>query len=160
MLTFCNAIEPPLTLRGPRGLLAVSHQMYRWLSGIWGTASLRKNTSHHDLFVSNPNVSLCSGFNHQRYCCCFSLISWHYLIMLLSTVALSAYFFHNACSVFSKYSVKVHLIIRHILLEFQWLFTWVSVIFHLMFNGFSFNSFIIFELSNAIYFSCVIVELY
>ena len=38
----CNATEPPLTLRGPRGLLALSHQMYLWLSGIWETAFLRR----------------------------------------------------------------------------------------------------------------------
>ena len=45
--------------------------------------------------VSNSNVSFCAGFNHQCYCCCFSLNSWRSLITLLSTVALSAYFFRN-----------------------------------------------------------------
>ena len=73
----------------------------------------------------------------------FSLIFWRSLITLLSTVALSAYSFRNACSVFSEYSVRVHLILRHISLKTQWLFTWLSVIFCLIFNELSLNSVII-----------------
>ena len=37
----CNAIEPPLTLQGPRGLLAYPIRCI-YVSGTWETASLRK----------------------------------------------------------------------------------------------------------------------
>ena len=147
MLTFCNAIEPPLTLRGPRGLLAVSHQMYLWLSGIWGTASLRKNASQHDIFVSNPNVSFCAGFNYQ----CYLLLFLSYFLTFSDNafylqLPYWLIFVRNALmpiSWFSEHSVKVHLIFRYISLKTQWLSIWLSVIFHLNFNKLSLNSFII-----------------
>ena len=40
LLTF-YAIEPPLTQKGPRGLLALSYQMYLWLSGTLEKAFLK-----------------------------------------------------------------------------------------------------------------------
>ena len=50
-------LSHPSPFRVQGVLLALSHQMYRWLSNMWETAFLRKNTSQHDPFVSNPNVS-------------------------------------------------------------------------------------------------------
>ena len=56
LLTF-YAIEQPLNQKGPRGLLALSHQMYLWLSGIWEKAFLKilVNNMVYFWIVFNPN---------------------------------------------------------------------------------------------------------
>ena len=145
MLTFCNAIEPPLTLRGPRGLLAVSHQMYLWLSGIWGTASLRKNTSQHDILCLTLMYLFAQDLITNIIFCRFSLISWRSLIMLFVYSCLICLFLSVIleCLLTSEHSVKIYSILRYISLEIQWLFIWLSVILHLNFNDLSLNSFIV-----------------
>ena len=61
LLLTCYAIEPPLTLRGPRGLLALSHQMYLWVSGIWEMAFLR-------ILVNNmASFELCLTLIHLSF---------------------------------------------------------------------------------------------
>ena len=70
-------------------------------------------------------------------------------------------FFRNACSCFSKNSVKAYLIFRYISLKIRWLFTWLSIIHISLKFQWTFSYFCYyFELSNAVICSCIIVELY
>ena len=49
---YAMQIGPFLTLLGPRNLPALSHQMYHWLSNMWETASLSKNTGQQPFFYN------------------------------------------------------------------------------------------------------------
>ena len=134
MLTFCNAIEPPLfPIRCTFGYLAYGEQL------LW------EKTLVNLIFCLTPICLFAQDLIINVICCCFSLISWHSLITLfvyscLICLSLSVM---SECLFFSEHSVKIHLILHYISLKSQWLFIWLSVIIHLNFNELSLNSFII-----------------
>ena len=114
---------------------------------IWhmGSAFLRKTLVNMIFLCLTLMYLFAQDLITNVICCRFSLISWRSLIMLFVYSCLICLFLSvmTECLFFSEHSVKIHLILCYTSLKIQWLFIWLSVIFHLNFNELSLNSFII-----------------